>query len=462
MRFLLLLLLWLLPEVSSNFMNMLMGSSASTQQYSAYGGCPSSGCVPPTIVPRTSGFWPNSDILTGLQIEQQSSNQNQNSNQNSNQNLNQNQNSNSNSNQNQNTNNFQQDASNNGQLPSGSTGGNIPEIPSGNSNSQPVIYIARAGSEKYKYSEGTSQQSPFGHGPGSNLNNDGTGFQSQNPFGIGGSQNSNQNLNQNQNSNQNQFGSLNSFQPNQNQISNSGFPTGFSNNQNQNSMNSGQGSAQSGLQNNGASSGFFGSSGGFNANQNSQNGNTQQGNTGNFNGQNVQNPFVSGNSQNNQNGNTQGQGSSGMMQGQNSQFGNANQNIPFGPNIVPTNPQQMGPQPFQPIQVGSIRQSPQFPERDWNFQPGSDSVQYVGGGSGTGQIGTVSRFIFRVSGVLIHDSFQNFQGGSVSMTDEAQQIAVQIQAIRDNLSITRDESNYLISQLKASLPQEIQSQLQMF
>ncbi|KAF1761303.1 hypothetical protein GCK72_009559 [Caenorhabditis remanei] len=442
MRFLLLLLLWLLPEVSSNFMNMLMGSSATTQQYSAYGehyclkfdslvvffekGCPSSGCVPPTIVPRTSGFWPNSDILTGLQIEQQSSNQNQNSNQNSNQNLNQNHNSNSNSNQNQNTNNFQQDASNNGQLPSGSTGGNIPGIPSGNSNSQPVIYIARAGSEKYKYSEGTSQQSPFGHGLGNNLNNDGTGFQSQNPFEIGGSQNSNQNLNQNQNSNQNQFGSLNSFQPNQNQISNSGFPTGFSNNQNQNSMNSGQGSAQSGLQNNGASSGFFGSSGGFNANQNSQNGNTQQGNTGNFDGQNVQNPFVSGNSQNNQNVNTQGQGSSGMMQGQNSQFGNANQNIPFGPNIVPTNPQQMGPQPFQPI------------------QPGSDSVQYVGGGSGTGQIGT------------------NFQGGSVSMTDEAQQIAVQIQAIRDNLSITRDESNYLISQLKASLPQEIQSQLQMF
>lgn len=63
------------------------------------------------------------------------------------------------------------------------------------------------------------------------------------------------------------------------------------------------------------------------------------------------------------------------------------------------------------------------------------------------------------------------------MTDEAQQIAVQIQvllginlsihnknklqAIRDNLSITRNESNYLINQLKLSLPQELQNQLEM-
>ncbi|ULU01753.1 hypothetical protein L3Y34_001804 [Caenorhabditis briggsae] len=278
-----------------------MGSSATTPQYNAYAGgagCPSSGCIPPTIVPKTSGFWPNADLLTGLQIEQNQQNTNQNQNQNQN--------------QNPNINSPQQDAPNNGQ--------NQPLFP------------------------GISSSTPQPQG-------------SQNSLGS----------------------------------------SGFINNQNQNPSS-------------GSSSGFF--------NNQNNNQNTQQGNTGS---QGSQNPFASGNSQ-----------ASGFIQGgqqNNNPFGNQNQgssNLPFGPNMMPNSNTQMGPQPFQPN------------------QPGSQSVHFVGG-NGAGNGGLTS-------------------GGSnnVPMTEEAQQIAVQIQAIRENLSITRDESNYLISQLKASLPQEIQSQLQMF
>ncbi|UMM24380.1 hypothetical protein L5515_004644 [Caenorhabditis briggsae] len=416
----LLLLLWLFEIVSGSFWYSIMGSSATTPQYNAYAGgagCPSSGCIPPTIVPKTSGFWPNADLLTGLQIEQNQQNTNQNQNQNQN--------------QNPNINSPQQDAPNNGQ--------NQPLFPGiSSSTPQPVIYIARAGSDQYRYSESSSTQSPIGIGNGlgigNNWNNGGIGFQNQmNQFS--GNQNSNQNWNQN--------GNQNPFQPNQNQNQNSNFGNaGFFNNQNQNSQNSQN--QQQGSQNSLGSSGFInnqnqnpssGSSSGFFNNQNN-NQNTQQGNTGS---QGSQNPFASGNSQ-----------ASGFIQGgqqNNNPFGNQNQgssNLPFGPNMMPNSNTQMGPQPFQPNQVGSIRQSPQFPEKDWNFQPGSQSVHFVGG-NGAGNGGLTS-------------------GGSnnVPMTEEAQQIAVQIQAIRENLSITRDESNYLISQLKASLPQEIQSQLQMF
>uniref|UniRef100_A0A8R1DTY0 Uncharacterized protein n=1 Tax=Caenorhabditis japonica TaxID=281687 RepID=A0A8R1DTY0_CAEJA len=87
---------------------------------------------------------------------------------------------------------------------------------------------------------------------------------------------------------------------------------------------------------------------------------------------------------------------------------NPTNTLPFGPNLSPINA------PFTPT--------------DWNFQPGNQDVHFVGA-QGTG------------------------------MTDEAKQIAVQIQAIRDNLSITQDESTYLIGQLKASLPLYLRNQL---
>ncbi|CAA83596.2 Prion-like-(Q/N-rich) domain-bearing protein 8 [Caenorhabditis elegans] len=375
----------LFSNVYANFMNMLMGSSsAPLQQYRAYAGCSSSGCVPATIVPKSSGFWPNADMIAGLQTEQRSQNQNQNSN------------------------NPQQDDPRTSQS-TGQINGNVPG--SSSSNQQPVIYIARAGSDKYKNSEvTTSTPTPNGFNFGNGFQggqNQNTGFSSG--FFNNQNQNSNQNLNQN------------NFQQNQNL----GASSGFFNNQNQ------QNSQQN--QVNGPTSGFSNQqtsnqNSGFFNNQNQQNG-QNFGNSGNQNGVNpYSGAFSNGQNQNQQGffGNNQNnqQNSNGQVQGsQNNQIWNQNQNpniLPFGPNLVNSNT-QFGPQPFQPI------------------QPGGQAVQFVGGGGSGGAPGSQS----------------------VPMTDEAQQIAVQIQAIRDNLSITRNESNYLINQLKLSLPQELQNQLEM-
>ncbi|CAI2348310.1 unnamed protein product [Caenorhabditis sp. 36 PRJEB53466] len=371
---------------------MFMGTSspASPQIVS---GCSSSGCVPATIVPRTSGFWPNADVLTGLQIEQQQT-QNQ---------L------------------VQQDDSGN------VVSGNVVN-PSGSSSTAqpPVIYIARAGSDQYKYSVVSSTQSPLGSGVGWNSN----GFQSS--FGNSGNQNTNtfsQGQGSSGNQNQNAFGQSSSnsgtFNGNQFQQGFSNSNSGFNNQNSQNSFS--QGSSNSGVQS-GFQNRFGGSSGGVQNGQNDQN----QSNQGAVNGQmGAQSTFgaSSGMMNNDQNGfgtsSSSGNFNGPNAQNQNpfSQNSNANQGqagnsfqqnqMPFGPPVVSSN-SQFGP-----------------------MQPGNQGVHYVGGGDAN-----------------------NGGAGSSGMTDEAKQIAVQIQAIRDNLSITQNESNYLIGQLKASLPPELQSQLQ--